>query len=444
MARIRIPNNWVPRHYQRPLWEYLEQGGKRAVACWHRRAGKDDVDLNWTAAAMIQKPATYWYMLPQANQARRAVWDAVNPHTGVRRLDQAFPAEIREATRDHEMFMRLKNGSTFQVVGSDNYNSLLGSPPYGIVFSEWSLSDPNSWAYLRPILRENNGWALFNYTPRGRNHGWTTLETARSEPGWFHQVLTADDNGVFQPGALEEELRQLVKEHGEDYGDAVFRQEYFCSFDAATPGAYYAKLIEAADRDGRIGRVPWEPTVPVYLAWDLGINDCTVLWFFQINRREIWLIDYHRAAGQGLDYYAKLIRSKPYVYADRSNLWPHDMAKGELGTGKKLVEVAESLGLRGTIVANIPVNDGIGAVRMMMPRCYFDKEKCAEGIDGLRQYHRLYDEERKIFHDKPFHDWTSDIADAFRYLAVGLPDGQSLAGFKKLELPKDHISRNVI
>jgi hypothetical protein len=164
---IRIPNNWGPRAYQMNVWRYLEGGGKRAICIWHRRAGKDDVCLHWAASSMIDKPATYWHMLPAYSQGRKAIWTAVNPHTGKRRIDEAFPHELRANTNEQEMFIRLKNGATWQVLGSDRYDAAVGSPPYGITFSEWALSNPASWAYLAPIVIENGGWALFITTARG-------------------------------------------------------------------------------------------------------------------------------------------------------------------------------------------------------------------------------------------------------------------------------------
>src|ERR1700722_8538939 len=152
--KIRIPNNWAPRNYQMNVWRYLERGGKRAICVWHRRAGKDDVCLHWAAASMIDKPATYWHMLPAFSQGRKAIWTEVNPHTGKRRIDEAFPYELRVNTNESEMFIRLKNGSTWQVVGSDRYDAAGGSSPAGITFSEWALSDPSAWAYLAPIVIE--------------------------------------------------------------------------------------------------------------------------------------------------------------------------------------------------------------------------------------------------------------------------------------------------
>ena len=220
-----------------PLWNYLINGGKRGVGVWHRRAGKDDLALHYTCIAAHQRPAMYWHMLPEAAQARKAIWDAVNPHTGKRRIDEAFPTELRETTRDQEMYIKFKSGAVWQVLGSDNYDSLVGSPPAGVVFSEWPLSHPDAWAYLRPILAENNGWALMIYTPRGQNHGYTTYKYAlKSDNDWFGQLLTVDDTDVFDKETLKAEYDEMVAQYGTARGEALFNQEYYCSFREAFTG----------------------------------------------------------------------------------------------------------------------------------------------------------------------------------------------------------------
>src|SRR3954451_2958960 len=167
---------WTPRTYQQAAWDYLQSGGKRAYLLWHRRAGKDDLCLRWTKQALMSRPGSYWFLLPQQEQARKAIWRAVDPHTGRRRIDMAFPVGLRVKALDQEMLIEFKNGSTWQVLGSDNFNALVGSPPAGLVFSEWPLSDPQAWGYLAPAVEENAGWAIFNGTPRGPNHGKTLFE----------------------------------------------------------------------------------------------------------------------------------------------------------------------------------------------------------------------------------------------------------------------------
>ena len=418
MAKIRLPNNWIPRQDQLPLWQYLENGGKRAFVFAHRRWGKDDVALHRTACAAMQRPGNYWHMLPEYSQARKAIWEAVNPHTGKRRIDEAFPETIRETTRTQDMMIKFKNGSTWQLVGSDNYNSLVGSPPVGLTFSEYAIADPRAWNFLRPILAENGGWALFITTPRGKNHAYEMYRYGLDDKDWFTTLITAADSGVFSKEMLDQEHRELIAQYGPDEGEAIFRQEYYCSFDGAIIGGYYTALMDVADDEERIGNVPYDASLPVITSWDLGIGDSTAIWFFQVLRNEIRVIDYYEATGEGMAYYAKILNQKPYHYAQ--HIMPHDIRVRELGTGKSRYEIAQSLGIKPlTIARSLPVDDGINAVRAMLPRCYFDRKKCAQGIDSLRSYHKEYDDKRKEFKNKPYHDWTSHASDSFRMFAIG-------------------------
>jgi hypothetical protein len=257
-------------------WAALERGVKRLAIAWHRRAGKDDLCLHWTATAAMERVGGYLHMLPAANQARKAIWEAVNPKTGKRRIDEAFPEEIRESTRESDMFIRFKNGSTWQVVGSDNYQALIGGAVVGVVFSEYALSDPNAWAFLRPILAENDGWALFISTPRGRNHFSRLIEYAKQNPEeWFGQVLGVKDTHAITPEIIQRELKEITAERGPKEAEAIVSQEYDCNFDAALPGAYYGELMARAEKELRIGLFPHLPDDQVGTAWDIGIGDST-------------------------------------------------------------------------------------------------------------------------------------------------------------------------
>jgi phage terminase large subunit len=404
---IRLPhNNWRPRPYQLKLYRYLENGGKRAVAIWHRRAGKDEVCLHWSAVAAHTRVGVYWHMLPEANQARKAVWDAVNPHTGLRRINEAFPRELRESTRETDMAIRFKCGSLWQLVGSDNYNSLVGSPPIGVVFSEFALADPSAWGYLRPILAENGGWALFITTPRGRNHASTFFEAANQDDTWFAEQLPATETDVFTYEQLEVEHRELLREYGPDDGEARYRQEYLVSFDAGVMGSYYGSQMEAAEKEKRIGRVLHDPVLPVHTAWDLGIGDATAIWLIQLAGQEIRFIDYIENSGVGLDWYTRELDRRPYKWGE--HVLPHDAEARELGTGRSRLEVLRSLGFhRVTVIASQKIEDGINAARMLLPRCWFDAEKCARGISALQNYRRSWNESLRTYSDRPLHDWSS-------------------------------------
>lgn len=418
---VSLPHNWNPRPYQFALWRYLEGGGKRGLAVCHRRWGKDDLALHWTAVAAHQRVASYWHMLPEYEQARKAIWTAVNPHTGIRRIDEAFPKEIRDGTNEQGMFIRFRNGSTWQVVGSDNYNSLVGAPPAGLVASEWALADPAAWAYLSPILVENGGWALFLYTSRGKNHGHSLYQSAKQRPDWHVERQTVEDTQLFDLHALAEAKADLVALYGEDDGEALFEQEYYCSFEAAVIGSYYGRLIARLERDKRITAVPHDPDFPVYTAWDLGIDDATAIWFAQIVGREIRIIEYIEVRGKSLVEIAKEVKSRPYVYME--HYLPHDVETREMTTAKTRKEVLEGVELRPIRAGSkLPVADGINAVRNMLPKCVFDERKCEKGLNALRQYRTDWDDKNKTPRKTPLHDWSSHGADAFRELAVQLFD----------------------
>lgn len=420
--RVKLPHNeWKPRAYQRKAWAYLERGGRHAELIFHRRAGKDEICLHWAAIAAHQRPASYWHMLPMASQARKAIWEAINPHTGKRRIDEAFPKALRETTRENEMLIKFKNGSTWQVVGSDNFNSLVGSPPAGITVSEWALANPAARAYLRPILAENGGWQLYITTPRGKNHAHDTFRAAERDmlagKDVFAQRLTVYDTGAMSEETIKSERQAYIDDYGQDAGDALFRQEYLCDWDAAILGAYYGHEMRLAAEQGRLTDVPHDPSLKVHTAWDLGYTDDLVIWFWQIHRGEIRLFDYYSSSGQSPESIAAVIHAKGYDYGDHWLPWdavPKTFASG----GKSAVEQLWALGVKTKIVPNLSVQDGIQAARQMFPRCYFDETACNQGIESLKQYQREYDPDKRIFRDKPLHNWTSHGADAFRMLAV--------------------------
>jgi phage terminase large subunit len=434
-VQIELPaNGWTPRPHQVKLWKYLEGGGTRAVAIWHRRAGKDDVALHWAAVASAQRVGNFWHMLPEASQARKAIWTAVNPHTGRQRIDEAFPHELRDTTKDQEMFIRFKNGSTWQVVGSDNYDSLVGAAPVGIVFSEWALANPSSWAFMRPILRENGGWAFFITTPRGRNHAASFYEGARGDPTWYAEKLSARDTDVFSPEQLDQELREYIREFPED-GEAKFQQEYECSFAAAIMGAYYGKLMQHAEDEGRIGIVPHNPSEGVWTSWDLGYGDSTVIWCAQLIGGDIRIIDLIAGSGVGIDWYVRELGKKPYNYVQ--HIVPHDADNGELGTGERRIDIMRKLGMKPIrVLPRTGVDDGIAAARSLLPRCRFNKATTQRGIEAMQQYRKKWDDKNKVFMDTPLHDWSSDYADSFRYLAMGIrdkPKAEPVVKIRRLE-----------
>ena len=264
---------------------------------------------------------------------------------------------------------------------------------------------------ILPTLADYRGWATFIGTPKGRDWFYKIDrdEAGAELPDWFRLILKASETGVTKPEELALQRSQMSEEQ--------FNQEYECSFDAAVVGAYYGKLMQQAE--SRITGVPYEPTAQVYTAWDLGIRDSTAIWFAQVVGREIHLIDYYESSGVDLGHYVREIQQRPYLYA--GHIVPHDAQAKELGTGKSRLEVLESLGLKNITVASLHrVEDGINAVRTIIPRCWFDSRKCARGVDALKLYRAEFDDKLQALKPRPVHDWTSHCADAFRYLAMTL------------------------
>lgn len=405
------------RWYQRAFHEYLvNTPGARAIEIAHRRWGKDEIALGATCELAHKRIGSYWHCLPEYAQGRKALWTAVNAHTGKKRIDEAFPPELRKRTNDQEMFIEMQCGSTWQIIGSDRYDATVGAGVAGIVYSEWALANPSAWAYHRPMLEENNGWAAFITTPRGRNHAYSMFNMARNNPRWFAEVSSIHDTGALSPEQIEDSLNEYVALYGEDLGRAQFEQEYLCSFNAAILGAFYAREMLAVRNDGRIRPVVAVPGQPVHTAWDIGVRDDTSIWWFQVYGGRVYILDCYTASGAGVDHYAEICHSKPYQRG--VDYVPHDAKVKEWGTGKTRVETMRQHGLNPQLISMATKLDGVNAVRKLLPLCVFDP-KCEEvGISALEQYRREWDDDKKCFKATEVHDWTSHLADAFRYLAM--------------------------
>ena len=418
---VRLPaHGWTPRPHQLKLWKYLQAGGTRAVAVWHRRAGKDEICLHHAATSAFRRIGNYWHCLPEFKQGHKAIWAAVNPHTGKRRIDEAFPPELRANTLDNEMFIRFKNGSTWQVIGSDRYDATVGAGVVGITYSEWALSNPSAWAYHRPMLEENNGWAAFISTPRGRNHLFALLNHARQADNWFAELLTAVDTSALTAEQLGDALGEYTALYGTDMGRAAYEQEYMCSFTAAILGAYYALEMADVRNEGRVLEIEPDLERPVHRAWDLGVRDDTAIWWYQARGGQLLILDVMAGSGVGVEHFRDEIfkRHQERGWIHGSDYVPHDAKIKEWGSGRTRVETMQSLGLSPILVPLAGLEDGINAVRRTLPLCVFSP-RCEPGIAALEQYQREWDDDKKAFRLNPLHNWTSHYSDAFRYLAQG-------------------------
>lgn len=420
MADITLPHNWEARLHQQNFMKYMWGGGKRALLVWHRRAGKDNAALNFTAVETQRKIANYWHMFPEQKQGRKAIWEGVDPHTGVKFIDQAFPKELRASKNDTDMLIRFKNGSTWQIVGSDTYDSNVGTTPYGVIFSEWSLADPRAWDFIRPILKENDGWAIFPYTPRGKNHGFDLYEMAKDNENWFCELLTIEDT-VRNDGTRVFTDQDYQDELDEGMDPMLAKQEYYCSFDAGLLGAYYTDSLKQA----KYGNYPWNPAKPVHTFWDIGLKDATSITFGQENGGGIDIIDYEEANNVPFNEWIKILSEKPYTYG--IHMMPHDFKKRDWKDGKSADSVATEFHFDYELCPNLSRQQGIDAVKMIMPRVRFhNSANVGRLVDGLTNYRREWNPKLKVFMDRPLHDWASNPADSFRYFSIGWPENYEM------------------
>jgi len=378
------------------------------VVVAHRRMGKTVSAINQLIHSALncdKSNPRFAYIAPTYNQAKRVAWDYLLEYT--RPLDAK--ANIAELRVD---FM----GVRISLYGADNVDSLRGIYLDGVVIDEIGDVNPNLFTeVIRPALADRKGWALFIGTPKGANHFKTLRDKAYAkDDGWNLLEFKSSETGILD----QEELDAAYKAMGE----SKFLQEFECSFAAPVEGAYYGSLINDIYTKGQVTDIPFDGIAKTFTAWDLGMGDSTAIWVAQVVGKEIHLIDFMENHGVGLDYYVKWIRDNGYATAE--HLLPHDVQVRELGTGKSRKEMLEESGLQITVVAKLGVDDGIQAVRRMLPRCWFDV-KTKQGLDALQNYRRTYDDKRDVFFDKPVHDWCSHASDAFRYLAVGLDEGNS-------------------
>lgn len=372
----------------------------------HRRAGKTVAcvaDLVLSALATNKRDARYAYVAPQFNQAKDIAW------LYVKRLT----ADIPNVTyNEAELRANLPNGSQVRLYGADNPDRLRGLYLDGVILDEHADMRPRVWGEIvRPMLADRRGWAAFIGTPKGHNEFYRVWQEAKGDPEWFTLMLRGSESGLVESSELDAMRRTMTPDQ--------YEQEVECSFEAAILGAYYGRELSQAERDGRIVEVAYDPALPVHTAWDLGFRDDTAIWWYQVPRGEVHVIDFHASSGQPIEFYAQVIKSRPYRYG--LHWLPHDAKAKTLASGGRSIieQMAEHLKLETLrIVPDLSVQDGIQAVRLMLPRVWFDAERCELGLEALKQYQREWDDDKKAFREKPRHDWTSHPADAFRMLAI--------------------------
>jgi len=415
---------YTPRELQAKL--HIELARFNVVVC-HRRFGKTVFAINQMIKSAVEdlqtgkKAPRYAYLAPLFKQAKTVAWDEL------KRLLIDFPdIKFNEAELRAD-FM----GARIQLYGADNPDTLRGIYLDGVILDEYAQMNPKMYSeVIRPALSDRKGWAVFIGTPKGKNEFYDLYHSANDKKGWKRFLFKASETGI-----LDDEELELAKQ---DMADTEFEQEYECSWSAALRGAYYAKEIEAAYDEDRVGKVPYDPSKQVVTAWDLGVSDSTSIWFAQYDGKAINIIDYYESSGEGLPHYIDVLNHKEYRYG--AHIAPHDIVVREFSTGKSRKDLAFSLGIDFQVAPKLKVMDGIDAVRTTLNKCWFDELKTKKGLEALLQYRSSYDDKKKIWSQKPVHDWTSHASDAFRYLCVTEPVFTGNESVWSRDLPKQDLS----
>lgn len=384
--------------------DFHEREQRWSVIVAHRRCGKTVAcinDLIYKALTEGKEDGRYAYIAPYYSQAKTIAWDYL-----IR-----FSKPVMTKANQSELWVELINGARIRLFGADAGENLRGLYLDSVVLDEYADMKPSIWgSVVRPLLADRKGSATFIGTPKGHNSFWEIYNRATKDPSWYAKTLRASQTGLLD----DEELEDAKKMMSEDQ----YLQEFECDFESAILGAYYGKEMRSITDAGRITNIEYDPMFPVHTAWDLGYSDDTTIWFFQVVHGEIRLLDYHSSNGHNVQYYVDVIKDRKYTYG--THWLPHDARAKTLASGGKSIieQLSEKIDIKSfKIVPSLSLQDGIQAVRLALTRSWFDF-KCDEGIECLKQYQREYDDDKKMFRDKPRHDWTSHGADAFRMLAI--------------------------
>ena len=428
MTEITLPNGFTPRPYQLKAMGYYDNGGKRGVWVWPRRAGKDLTFIHQSMKEAHARPGTYYHLLPNHTQARKVVWDGIS-NDGKRVLDVAIPAVLRSGENATEMKITLKCGSIWQLVGADYFDTIMGTNPFGLVFSEAALTDPRAWSYFRPILANNGGWASFISTPRGYNWFYDLLELAKSNSSWGWSHLSTTDTKHIPSDVLAQEKAEMP--------DELYRQEYGCDFSAANIGAILGRYMERAEIEGRItDDVCYLPEGDaIEISSDIGFRDTASWWFWQADATGFTLIDYDEDSGMDADDWIERLKKKRYHIG---KIWlPHDSRVKTFQSKHSAMErFLRAFGQdRIGVVPSTKIPDRINAGRVVINKCRFARTACKVGLAGLRAWSFEYDEERKTFSATPRHDFASHPSDAYTY-GCQIMRKRVSAEEKKIEIPR--------
>lgn len=428
--RIVLPWKFKLREYQKKFYSAANRKYKKLYWLVHRRAGKDKTTWNFVIKESQKTVGLYVYVFPTWAQCKRNLWDAIDSE-GIPFMDH-IPPELIESKNESELQIKFKNGSIIQLASAEKYNRLRGMNAKGFVLSEFAFMHPKVLKTIRPILEENGGFLVIVTTPNpeaGKNHAYTLWESVKGlKEEWFTECLTIRDTKRDDGTPVISEDRILQIQADENLSDEEIATEYYCSWEGGVVGAYYEKFLRQAELEGRIGAYPWNPKFPVFTSWDLGVNDSTAIWFYQLIGSGIYIFDHYENVGEGVEHYIKYINDKPYTYT--THFMPHDFknrvwangAKSGYDTAKDLQGGKDNF----KIIPATKVNKGIQEVRSILPRCYFNRIPCEDGLSALREYHSKYDVKNESISIKPVHDWASNSADSFRILAMSVPSKKKI------------------
>lgn len=445
--KVRIPARFQPRSYQADVFSAHQAGFKYLLALWHRRAGKDKTFLAMMIQEMMNVPAVYYYAYPTLAQARKVLWDSIDDQ-GNRFLSEFPPEMIKGKPSESEMQIVTHSAggkeSIFQLVGTDgkNIDRLMSANPRIVVFSEYAIQDPRAFDYVSPILRQNKGHAWFPYTPRGANHGSDLYHNAIADPeNWWVSKLDVTMTRRDAPGedgSLVITPEDIAFERRRGMSEEKIATEYYVDLDAPVPGSYFGEAFRAAAADKRIGLFPWDRDLPVYTAWDLGVDDETAIWFFQFNHGMWRWIDYYANTDKGAEHYFQVVKNTPaasnskYVY--QQHFGPHDLQVRDWSVGteaKTRAQVMADLNGGKPFFTIVPTRagalkgldaDDIQAVRSAIGKSVFNEGPVKNGLNGLKSYQRVYDDAKRTFVNQPLHNWAEHPTSAFRMGVKGIRD----------------------
>ncbi len=399
----------------------------------HRRAGKTELLLALKAMQMLKKAGTYPHVFPRLKQAREVVWKGING-AGMPYL-RHFPPELMLGPPNQaEMSitqMHPQGFSRYVLLGTDrNADSLVGMNCPHIDWDEWSLQNPRARQLAAPILDENQGSETIIFTVRGKNHGYGLYQRIKNDPLWHTEFLTVDDTRRDGPGEdgspviTHEAIERRRREERDTTPDidSIIGQEYFNDWEAPKIGSYYGRHLREAEAEGRICALPWDPTRRVHTVSDFGesdVHETNTWWFFQLVGQWVHWIDYYQASNEGVDHFSRMLTGKPYTYGSHFAMVA-DLDKPDLAQGKTRQWHFAQLGIRFVPVPKLPISDGINAVWLVLPRSRWDRVKCEQGLEAMRDYHRDWNEEKRMWEAHPVHDWSSHAADAKRYGAIAI------------------------